>query len=292
MATTALGSKTRSPLDLALGLTLLDLLLQPVGDWRLRFPILALAAAGMLFPDLLRRVELWTGLTALVSLRVALDWPLPDNHAYLLSYWCLAVAISRVDSDPDRGLAISARWLIVGVFGFATFWKLVLSPDFAQSTFFHATLLQDPRFEDFTRLLGGLTYEQIDAARNALDRHVDGHSLPALAATTPSARFALLARGLTLWTLAIEFSISLAFAWPSGRGPSRLRDVMLILFCTTTYAVAPVPGFGWLLIAMGLAQCTTSRPTTRVAYLATFAWILFCREVNWIGFLADLLETP
>ena len=52
-------------MDLVLRLTLLDLLLRPVGDWILRFPILGLAAAGLLFPALLRRVELWAALALL-----------------------------------------------------------------------------------------------------------------------------------------------------------------------------------------------------------------------------------
>ncbi len=275
------------PLDTVLRLTLLDLLLRPVGDWPLRFPILGLAVAGLLAPGLLRRRELWLGLALLTGLRVVVDWPLPDNHAYLLGYWCLAIALSLASGDAGRSLALNGRGLIVGVFALATLWKLALSPDFTDSTFFRVTLLVDPRFEAFTRLAGGLSSDQIDAARAALDRHADGGNLASVAAAMPGARFDGLARAATIWTLTIEALVALAFAWPRDRGPSRIRDPLLIVFCATTYAVATVEGFGWLLIAMGLAQCPPERAGTRLAYVATFLLILFHREVDWIRILAD-----
>ena len=276
-------------LDLVLRLTLLDLVLRPVGDWTLRFPILGLAVVGLLVPAALRRRELWAALTLLTGLRVALDWPLPDNHAYLLCYWCLAITLSRVVDEGERVLAWNARWLIAAVFSLAALWKLWLSPDFADGTFFRATLLLDPRFEDLTRVVGGLSIEQIDAARAALGRHADGGMLPPMAEAMPSARFEILARSITAWTLVIESAVAIAFCWTSDRGPSRLRDALLIAFCATTYAVATVEGFGWLLIAMGLAQCGAERSRTRSAYLAVYALILFHREVDWLGGLANLL---
>ena len=277
------------PLDVVLRLTLLDLLLRPIGDWTLRFPILGLAAAGLLIPAFLRRRELWAALTLLTGIRVALDWPLPDNHAYVLCYWCLAITLSRFARDGQRVLELNGRWLLALVFGFATLWKLLLSPDFADATFFRGTLLLDPRFEGFTRLVGGLSAPQIDAARAALERHADGGMLAPVAATLPSARFEFVAQLMTAWTLAIEAALAIAFCWPKDRGLSKLRDALLIAFCATTYAVATVEGFGWLLIVMGLAQCAAERTRTRVAYLATYALILFYREVDWIQPLGDLV---
>ena len=50
-AARSLGQLTQmDPIDLALRLTLLDLLLRPIGDWRIRPGILALAGAGLLIP--------------------------------------------------------------------------------------------------------------------------------------------------------------------------------------------------------------------------------------------------
>ena len=47
------------PVELALRLTLLDLLLRPVGGWAIRPLALGLAAAGLLFPGRLRGPGLW-----------------------------------------------------------------------------------------------------------------------------------------------------------------------------------------------------------------------------------------
>ena len=278
------------PLDLSLRLTLLALLLHPVGDESIRIPLLALGAIALLFPGLLHRVALWGALALLTGFRVVLDWPLSDNHAYLLSYWCLAVTVSCGFADRDRVLAVNARWLIALVFGFAALWKLVLAPDFVDGSFFRVTLLTDPRFEGFTRLVGGLSIEEIDSARVALGRHSDGGTLEAVAAATSSVRLGWLAFVMTGWTLAIELAVAVAFCWPPSRGLSTLRDSILIVFCASTYAVATVDGFGWLLIAMGVAQCEVERPRTRIAFLATFVLILFYREVPWLTWLADLAD--
>jgi hypothetical protein len=275
--------------DLALRLTLLGLVLHPVGHEFIRPWILGMAGAGLLFPALLRQPTLWGALTLLTASRVALDWPLSDNHAYLLSYWCLAVAISCCSKEQNRVLALNGRWLIALVFGFAVLWKGLLAPDFVDGTFFRVTLLVDPRFEALTQLVGGLSIEQIDAARAAFDRHSDGGALEAVAAATPSVWLDQLAMAITAWTLAIELAIAVTFCWWQGRGPSKQREAFLILFCVSTYSVATVEGFGWLLIAMGVAQCEADRVRTRIAFLATFALILFYREVSWLRWLADLI---
>lgn len=274
--------------DLALRLTLLGLVLRPVGPEFIRPWILGLAGAGLILPALLHKPALWAGLTLLTASRVALDWPLSDNHAYLLSYWCLAVTLSCCSKERNRVLALNGRWLIALVFGFATLWKCLLAPDFVDGTFFRVSLLMDPRFEAFTRLAGGLSVEQIDAARAALSRHSDGGALEALVATTPSIWLERLAMGMTAWTLAIELAVTVTFCWWQGSGPSKLREAFLILFCVSAYAVATVEGFGWLLIAMGIAQCDAHHTRTRIAFLATFALILFYREVSWLTWLADL----
>jgi hypothetical protein len=274
-----------SAFDLALRLTLLDLLLRPVGDWSVRPFVLALAAAGLLVPGWLRRPGLWLLLTALTALRVILDWPLADNHAYLLAYWCLAVALSLHLSDTEVSLALNGRWLIGLVFAFATLAK-VLSPDYLDGTFLRVTLLTDPRFEAASLLLGGLTPEALEEQRASLVEHIDGPALPAFEPPPRPPRFEALARLGTVWTLVLEAAIALAFLWPLGRGPSRLRDAALLLFCATTYALAPVAGFGWLLLAMGVAQCESDRRGTRLLYLTVYALILGYREIPWASLLA------
>ena len=82
----------------------------------------------------------------------------------------------------------------------------------------------------------------------------------------------------------MEAAVALTFLWPLGRGPSRLRDATLLVFCALTYAVATVEGFAWLLLAMGLAQ--TTGDGWRRAYVGVF--FLTVPLLFIIGRLTDL----
>jgi hypothetical protein len=74
-----------------------------------------------------------------------------------------------------------------------------------------------------------------------------------------------------------------------GRGLSRLRDAILLCFCLTTYAIATVEGFGWLLLSMGVAQCEPRRNWTKLCYLTTFGVILVYREIPWMQWVMDYM---
>ncbi len=266
-------------MDLVLRLTLLLLLLQPLGNWRVRGIVLALAAAGLLVSALQRRPALWLLLTFLTGWRLFLEWPVSDNHSYLLCYWCLAIFIALRREDGTALLSMSARVLIGLVFAFATLWKLALSPDYLDGTFFRVTLILDDRFEFWTLLLGGMTPDLLESHRAYLSQHVDGVLFQPLDRPAEPASFTRLARAATLWTIAIEGVVAIAFLWPWGKGPAQLRDALLLIFCATTFAFAPVAGFGWLLVILGIAQCAAENHRTRWLYLCVFALILLYREL-------------
>jgi hypothetical protein len=258
-------------LDLALRLTLLDLLLRPIGQREMRPLVLGLAAAGLLLPGWQRSRALWAALAGLTALRVALDWPLGDNHAWLLAYWCLAAALGLAARAPRTILAGNARLLLGLAFAFATLWKVALSPDFRDGTFFRVTLVADRRMEPATRLATGLSPEALAALRARVERQPEAAPGDAELAPVPT-RLARVADLATGWTLAIEAATALAFLWP-GRRAAPLRDPLLLVFCATTYAVAPVQGFAWLLLAMGVAQ-SPPRPALRLGYVGVFALVL------------------
>ncbi len=104
---------------------------------------------------------MWLALAILVAVRVVVEWPLPDNHIYLLAYWCLAVAMALRFADSSRQLARSSRLLLGLVFAFAVLWKAVLSPDYRDGRFFAVTLLTDDRFSEVVQLIGGLSDAQL-----------------------------------------------------------------------------------------------------------------------------------
>jgi hypothetical protein len=272
-----------APLDWVLRLTLLLMFLRTPGDWMIRPMVLVLAGAGLVVPSLARRPPLWGGIALLAAAAVVSDWPLADNHSYLLAYWCLAICIALATADPDGALAPNARLLIGLPFALAVLWKLGLSRDYLDGTFFRVTLLDDPRFETFTRMVAGVGPELLEESREVLRQHVDG-AVATLAMPALPDRFHRVALALTWWGVAIEGLVALAFLWP-GRVARASRDALLLTFCVSTYAVASVAGFGWLLTIMGLAQCPPERPRIRFAYVGAFVLILVYAEVPWSDFL-------
>ena len=163
--------------DLTLRFTLLALLLRPVGDWTVRPFVLLLACLGLVSPRALRSPYTWGLLTLLTGWRVVADWPLSDNHAYLLCYWCLALACSLLATDVRSSMALNGRLLIGLTFLLATLWKALLAPDYLDGTFFRVTMLTDPRFEDVSLQLGGLTDAQLAENRAFLQPDLSGGEL-------------------------------------------------------------------------------------------------------------------
>jgi hypothetical protein len=273
-----------APHELSARLTCLTLLLAPVGDWSVRPFVLALSAAGLLLPGLWRSPWLWAALTALTTLRFWLDWPLADNHAYLLAYWCLALTVAAWLRD-GRALALNARLLLGLTFALAALQKW-FSPDYPNGLFFLTTFMLDERFEDFAVLCTSVSYEHIDAARAYLEAdYRTGEAGPFPFAVPPS--LWVLAWLATGWNLLEQTLVAAAFLAPPHTRLGRLRDPALLVFCFTTYAVAPVTGFGWLLLAMGSAQIGCAL-ATRLWYLGAFAALAFYDQVPWARLLVEI----
>jgi hypothetical protein len=265
-----------SALDLSLRLTLLTLLLRPLGAGPIRGALLVLAVLGIAVRGALRQRALWVALALLAAARVIPQWELADNHAYLLTYWCAAIALALGGRNAPADLAAGARLLVGLVFLLATLWKGVLSSDYRDGRFFTVALIVDPRFEPIARLAGGVDAEQLDALRAFLRTHADLAVAPA--GPEIPGRLVQVAQLLTSWTLGIELAIALGFLWPRGRGPARWGDALLLVFCATTYPLIGIEGFGWLLLAMGAAQCERDRVALRLGYLAVFGALVVSRN--------------
>lgn len=273
------------PWELAAKLTLLALLLSPVGNWFIRPFTLGLSVMGLLIPGLWRSPSLWVALALLTGIRFYIDWPSADNHAYLLSYWCLAFAVSAWLGNREV-LFSNARYLVALTFGFAALQKWI-SPDYLNGVFFLITFFLDDRFEEFVVLFSSVTFEQIDIAREYLEG--DYRSAPApdsLPFVIPGSMW-WLAILSTAWNLFEQTLIAIAFLVPKDSRLGRIRDPLLLLFCFTIYAVVPVVSFGWLILAMGIAQSDGKSATLRYWYTGAFFALIFFYEVPW----AEVLNT-
>ncbi len=276
------------PLDLVLRLTLLEILLRPIGFWAIRFSLLLLAALGLLIPKILRAPVTWLCFSLLIAWQLIDAWPLPDNHIYLLCYWCLAIFLSLQSPQMHKILATNSRLLIGLAFLFAVLWKAVLSPDYLDGRFFRVTLLQDERFAHTAMLFGGLTEKQLAENRQYLFPLPQGAELlePPELMEPPALR--RLAQISTWGTLLIEAALSFVLLISLPQRFRNLRHFLLLSFCVVTYAFAPVAGFGWLLLVMGLAQCDVDQKGWRICYFLAYMLVLLYSEIPWTQLLYQL----
>jgi hypothetical protein len=259
-----------------------------MGPWYVRPAILTAAVLVVIFPRCLRSSLVWGGIALFVAIRITDDWPLADNHIYLLSYWSLAIALALRTPDAPRTLAFTSRWLVCLAFAFAVLWKTVLSPDFLDGRFFRVTLLTDPRFDAVAQLIGGLSREQLDANRKALTLLPHGAELADPPTVYEPTRLRALAKASTYGILVLEALVALFMGLSSLQLLAIWRHLALLSFCGITYAFAPVPGFGWLLLVMGLAQLERRRRWLAGAYVAMFLAVIFFGEVPWAELALDL----
>jgi hypothetical protein len=275
-------------LELSLRLTAITLLLRPMGPWSVKPVILAAAALVLLSPRALRTPAMWAVIATFVAVRIADDWPLADNHIYLLAYWVLSIALALRATDTAAAISSASRWLLGLAFAFAVLWKVFLSPDFVDGRFFRVTLLTDPRFAEAAMLIGGLSADQLEANRAALAPLPEGAALADPAAVIETPRLRALALTATWGIIALEALLAAVMFAPVRRVPAAARHGSLLVFCLVTYAFAPVAGFGWLLVSMGAAQTTAPETWMRRAYVAAFLVLLVYSEVPWAGLLLTI----
>jgi hypothetical protein len=281
---------------LPLRLTLVVLVLRPPGDGPIKAATWLAAGAALVFPSLLTSARTWFILTALVIGRIATDWPLADNHIYLLAYWCLGVALAlwyepsgSFQDDPKGSYHIlrsTSRLLVGCAFACAVVWKVFLTPDYLDGRFFRVTLSTDDRFAPLAAA-AGLTGPQLAANREALEPIPAGLEVLNGPVFTEPPALRHVVRGLTWGGLALEAMVAAAFLVPASRRWPSLRHILLLTFCVVTYSVAPVAGFGWLLAVLGLSQCREDQILLRSSYLTTFVLILLYAETRAV---AGLLE--
>jgi hypothetical protein len=284
-------------------LTIVLLLTSAPDQWYLRAPLIALFALGVVFRSWLVRPQFWYVVATLLGATVYLNWESSDNHKYLFVYWCLALccAFSLPKHEQQEALALTSRWLIGLCMLLAAVWKLA-TPDYTSGTFFHYENLCDGRLAALVAWLTGMTPESLAANRELRELIQSGHLRGlALQSVTlaDSPRLWWLAQAMTWWTIAIEGTLAVLFLWPDRTKPrpvvgvrlgalledqslalpnsfpqvQLLRNSALLLFAATTYFVAPVRGFGWMLMLLGMAQCREDQRGLRLAYLAALVLI-------------------
>ena len=242
--------------------------------WYINLGVVTLAVVGILVSSLLRNPLLWLGLVAVMLLSYSQSWYMQNNHDFLKLYWCLGVGVALLLREPGAALRANARVLIGLCFTFAFLWKAV-SADYVDGSFFSYFLLQDSRFALVVDHVVGLDAGAV--LRGRIDRVLfTEYGDPAVGIAVPFAGTVRTVGVLmTWWTLFIEGLVAVAFLAPLRTLLSRWRDGILLVFILSTYVVAPILYFAWIIIAMGVVQCNHERFRSLPAlYVAALVLIL------------------
>ena len=130
-------------------------------------------------------------------------------------------------------------------------------------------------------LIGGLSAQELDANRKALELLPAGAELLNPDTIHEPARLRLFATASTWGVLGLEAGVALLMLIPPTRRIPLLRHALLLTFCGVTYTFAPVAGFGWLLLVMGLAQLEPRQTWLGRAYVVAFVVVLFYDAISW-----------
>jgi hypothetical protein len=215
-----------------------------------------------------------------------LEYPMVVNHKYLIAYWVLLLGIAFYTTKPWSTIRWNARLIIGLCFAFATLWKLI-SPEFADGTFFEFRILTDPRFRGFAEIVIGLPEAVTGANTAAIDslRHHASDLTTAPLETNDRVRW--VAKTLALWTIIIEGLIAIAFLLPERRATRIIGHFGVMIFILTTYPIATVPGFARLLTILAFASCHPRESLARGFYLVSFIAVPTF-DLPWVRLLRPL----
>ena len=260
---------------LAVRLTCLFLLLNGFvteGSPAINLPVQALCLFMLLADAFLTLFSGWLLLAVIMTILLAPNWCVYDNHKFLIVYWAWTCALAAGHVDKEEFLGSGARLLVGCVFGLAALWKLV-GGEYFDGAYFHFTFLEDPRFLNVAVVAGGM--EASDVVHN--HQNLEWMKLfpgPTISATLQSSlRLRVLAVVACYLTLAIEAAVCLSFFKLGPNWFTRRNDNYLLSFLILTLLTVPVHGFASILAILGLAQARPDRPGLRLAYLAIFFYV-------------------
>ena len=239
--------------------------------------MLSLCLAMVALPSLLTSWKMWYTMAVVQGATLFMHWDNADNHEYLFAYGCLALAstYSLPVHQQKRALAISAKLLIGLCMAFAAYWKLS-TDSYRDSSFFHYFLLADDRFSHVTQVLGSISSQLLSDNRRLgrllMNGYLRGIEISSVS-LSDAPQIRVLAQFLTWWTVLIEGILAIVFLLPNCRILSVTRNCLLLFFAGSTYAVANVVLFGWILMVLGLAQCSDDEKGFQFSYIAAFLLI-------------------
>ncbi len=275
-----------SPLDLASLLTILLVGFHGFNSWFVKLPSQGLIAVGLIFRDILKSWIFWALLAALTGSRIAVQWQDVDNHKFILFYWllCMTLAHAVLDLELKQNIVLfNARFFLVFIMLAAVAQKLS-SASYMDASFFEFELLFDRRFRGFVALFGIDSNIPVQA-RELLDLlkdpyiEVEGNTLQ----IAPGFGVPLLAKFVTWYDLAIQAVIGVAFLIRRHMS-DLIGHIALLIFIVTAYFAAPVIGFAWTLIILGILLARERFPNMTMTYILMLV-VTSLYKIPWAGWI-------
>jgi hypothetical protein len=241
-----------------------------------------LCVAGIIVRAARSSPALWFTISMFVLAHDIVSWADVDNHKWLMGWWCVALGMAALAPAESqlKVIKFNARLLLGLCFAFATIWKL-FSVDYLDSTFFEYELLTDSRFRDASHYVGRVEIEDLKENRKSVHEFQKSYrtdlETPESITLVSNRLIDLLAIGMTWWTILIEGAIALVCLWPGDRLIAIVRAMVLLVFAATTYLLAPVLGFGWMVIVMGFAQCPERYKKLQASFLVVLGLLYIYR---------------
>ncbi len=274
----------RSAAFLSLAMTLVIVLTGSPSRMPAMTPLIALI--GLVVPGMARNRWFWLALFSLFIVSpIARPWVQLDNHNWLQVYWLAAIVLSRFAVKPDATLRVSARFLIGFAFLFAVTWKL-LAPEFITGAFFDFTFGTDRRLGDVAVTFG----LQESGLTGSNQRLITAWRAPGTTPVAEAIELSPIIVAITPWlawgTVLLEGAVAVTYLAPLPERWRWLRDATILLFVATTYPLAPVTGFGLLVLTMAvMVSQLKPRPRT-VLYVAAVVFVSLTGErdtlLEWI----------
>jgi hypothetical protein len=270
------GQELRAAAFLCLAMTLVIVLTGSPSRMPALTPLVALI--GLVVPGMARNRWFWLLLFCLFIVSpIARPWVQLDNHNWLQVYWLGAILVSRFAVNPDLTLRLSARMLVGFAFLFAVTWKLI-APEFTTGAFFDFTFSTDRRLGDVAATFG----LQESGLTGSNTRLISGWRTPGTVPVAEVLEVSPAIARLTPWlawgTVLLEGAVAVTFLAPLQQRWRWLRDAAVTLFVATTYPLAPVTGFGLLVLSMSV-MVSELHPRVRTAlYVAAFIFVSLTSE--------------
>ena len=184
--------------------------------------ILIVVLAGLVWPQWLHKPAFWGLILLHMVAELARGWFDVPNHHFVLTYVALAVTLNadRDDVEFAENMRVNARWLLVGIMGFATLHK-GLSPTFMSGEYVGCMLARGaflevlaPLFSDFQ----AVTDANVEHIRDLLATPPTIAPDASVALTAPFPHFRAVTMAFVWLILLGEFWLTIAVAaWGSRR---------------------------------------------------------------------------